>query len=280
MNTATCGPFSSYTALGDSYACGFGATQRLKLCNGTLDGFGSVCTTEACGQDVGSYGVQFAHTYGIRSFQYLACNGNDTGAVLDDQVNSKAFGDPDLVTVNMGGDDQSFFAAAVLACVYNYNSTNCDQAIESASTIIARLPDRYARVFMGIKKKVRPQTKVVGMGYAQFFGNIGATDCAWPLNLATKVQKQRLNTLAQDMNKHLQDEALKAGYLYADVDAAFEGQRMCDQTGSNSFKSLFQFFPRAGYDTGDEFYHELSVFHPTADGQAIMLRVLRLALGC
>ena len=275
-----CGRFSAYTALGDSYACGYGSATRLKLCNASLEGFGSTCTTERCSQDVGAYSLRFAQSHSIDDFQYLACNGNDTGSVLSSQVKSANFGNLDLVTVNMGGDDNSFFANVITTCIFHYDSSTCDGAIESASKIIDGLPNKYQQVFAGIKAKVHAQTNVVAMSYTQFWGNLDTKDCVWPLNLPTTAQKSEMNRLARNMNRRLKDEAFKAGYLYGDVDSAFQGHRICDQTGHDSFKSWFQMFPKMGYDTGDEFYFEVSVMHPTAEGQDVMLRVLNETLRC
>ncbi|KAI8222955.1 Lipase 1 [Colletotrichum sp. SAR 10_77] len=279
---STCSSFKSYTALGDSYAAGFGSHRRLQLCDGSsLSGFGSTCTTSECGQDTGSYAWLFAHSHGTQSFQNLACSGLDTKDTLSRQVNSASFGSPDLVTVSMGGDNNSLFHNVILSCIFWYVSKNCDRAMADANSTIQSLSGSYDEVFDGIKAKVRPGTKVVALGYAQFWGSLDVKGCESPLNFATKAQKATMNVLAMDINGKLKEAASRAGYLYADVDAAYQGHRVCDVGGRDTFNSsLFQLTPKVGNDTAGRLYSEVSLAHPTALGQEVMLRALNETLGC
>jgi hypothetical protein len=273
-----CGPFNSYTALGDSYGCGFASLQRLALCPSDGSGFGSSCTTEACGQDIGGYAWKFRKQHAIKNFQYLACTGNDTQSIIDDQISSPSsrFGNPDLVTISAGGDDQSFFTKVVKACVFYYDSGSCDREMATAAKIIEGLPTQYAKIFAAVKRKVRPNTKVVAMGYAQFWGFKDCPLLPNPLIRRPSLwQKQMMNKLARDMNLHLRTAALKAGYLYGDVDAAFQNHRFCDVQSVE-----FMYAGGYGWDKGGVWYNEAAPFHPTATGQAFMLRALYNALKC
>ncbi len=201
--------------------------------------------------------------------------------MLNSQVNSNSFGTPDLVTVNMGGDDQSFFAHVAVACIFQYDSKACGTTMDAASKIIQGLGANYDAVFAGVKKKTHPSTKVVAMSYAQFWGRLDAQDCAWPFNQPTSAEKGRMNTLARDMNTQLKGAALRAGYLYGDVDAAFEGHRLCDQAGASGILgSWFQTVPKLGFDTDGNWYWEVPLMHPTEAGQDAMLKVLTGVLGC
>jgi hypothetical protein len=101
--TGTCGPFRPYIALGNIYACGFASNKRLGLCKNSLAGFGSVRTTVAYGQDAGGYSWEFRMQHNVGQFQYLAHSGNDIGAVIDGQISPSMFGNPDLVSANVGG---------------------------------------------------------------------------------------------------------------------------------------------------------------------------------
>lgn len=117
---SVCSKFQSYTALGDSYAAGYGSVDTLPICRGDQDPGRDSCTTEACGNGTGAYSYQFAHAYGITNFQYLACNGNDSLSVLCSQVETSAFGNPDLITINVGGDDKSLCSKVVIGCMVGH----------------------------------------------------------------------------------------------------------------------------------------------------------------
>jgi len=99
-----------------------------------------------------------------------------------------------------------------------------------------------------------------------------------------------MNHLALELNRHIKDATLNAGFIYADIDDLFEGHRFCDyygwtpvgedQTGNQSYSGYFQTFWKTGFDTGHEKYLEPSLAHPTADGQAAYLTALYRALRC
>ena len=241
---------------------------------------GIACTLKECAKDTGAYSYQFAQDYNISSFQYLACSGSNVSTVLDTQVNVLEFGKPDLVTINAGGDDGKTFAKVVLPCVYMYNSNDCDKALDDGNATIAGISTGLDDLFDGIKQTADPSATVVVMSYPQLWGNLNTTDCGWPFDNPTPGQKQRMDQLVLDMNAALSLAAGKANFLFADVNPAYAGHRICDKTGIESYSSWFQWLPKCGNDAEDEFYCELSVFHPVLDGQSAYLSTLKSALGC
>ncbi|KAF2208617.1 hypothetical protein CERZMDRAFT_87690 [Cercospora zeae-maydis SCOH1-5] len=273
---SACSKFQSYTALGDSYAGGYGSLNTLPICSGDQNPGRDSCTTLSCGKDTGAYSYQFAHKNNIPNFQYLACNGNDSLSVLHTQVETAAFGKPDLVTINVGGDDDSLFYNVVANCVLGHGSgrEKCQSAISNANSTIEELRrGKLAELFNGIKKATQGRTvKVVVMSYALFWANIPELPggICKPgksfLNVPSLEERTQMNVLATLLNDALKTRAAEAGFAYVDGNAAFEGHRFCDH--EPWFQELFK-----------DIYIR-STFHPTFQGQNTFLKALEQELGC
>lgn len=203
---------------------------------------------------------------------------------MDTQVNSEAFGKPDLVTINVGGDDQSFFANVGMQCLIpgkKFNATKCDEEIGKAETIIKDEGKAVSKIFDAIKHKTASQSnvRVVVMSYARLFGNIKERPlyCGWLP--ATIDQVKRINDLAISLNGMLEKAAEDAQFDFVNVDGMFDGHRYCDTW--KVWDYYFQTVSASGKDTGGVEYSEFSLAHPNLAGiENTYLKELNRVLGC
>ena len=181
--------FTSYTALGDSYAAGLGSipTGTLPLCNSTST---TGCTTDpACLQNSGAYGYQLAQQSNFANFSFLACAGANTTTCDADQVLTPAFGSPDLVSIHIGANNGGAFVNVVADCVYTQNILdNCDSALSNATASVAGIDSYLNSLFSDIATtnlSSDPRSVVV-MGYPTIYNiSTPASSCqspyiAWP----------------------------------------------------------------------------------------------------
>ncbi|KAF2098978.1 SGNH hydrolase [Rhizodiscina lignyota] len=261
--------FTSYTALGDSYASGNGPTPLLK-------GPGDA----ACHRTQGSYPYQFNLKYRTRSstFQFLACTATNTTEITE-QVFDRHFGHPDLVTLDAGGNDGNFISNSLANCIAAEAVLNatayealCNAWIVQASALEQTLKPNISAL---IKKAqthnlLRHQKrKVVVTGYAQPFNISGLpSDCPTtipipPLGPGNLADRVNLSVLA--LNAVIEAAAYENGALYADIDAAFDGHRVCD-AGEDFFQT-------------DSSAPNAALAHPTADGYLAVAEAVARALG-
>ena len=258
--------FSSYTAIGDSYAAGAGPFPLYP--GGNVSG---------CDRTTASYPVRFNQQYGSNSstFTFLACSGANTTTEMP-EIEASAFGSPDLVTVNAGGNNGMVFADTVLACILSegtptYNET-CGAVFDYASLVDETLEDKVAGLLQQAQTKnlAANQTRtVVLVGYAQFYNISGLQeDCPsgiptpplGPGGFADLVNKQTLQ-----LNAVLASAAYKVGAIYADIDPAFSGHRICD-AGTPYFQTNLT-------------QPNEAIYHPTYDGYGAMVETLARSLG-
>ncbi|RVX73298.1 hypothetical protein B0A52_02940 [Exophiala mesophila] len=216
-------PLLSYAALGDSYAAGGGA--------GTPE-FGT------CGRFSDAYPVQIANDTGLdissHDFRNLACGGTTTNSVLYRQV--PWMGNPDLVTITVGGNEISFFAI-LNACIYHWLPANpCDEEVAGARALIesSSLLDHYSELISATLRHLPPHGLLLITGYAQFF-NDQTSLCdhitfsrTRPLDRLTKAKRRALNELVVMLNQVIRSVAETRGATYVDIDRVFQGHRFCE----------------------------------------------------
>ncbi|QIW96502.1 hypothetical protein AMS68_002020 [Peltaster fructicola] len=269
--------YSSYIALGDSYAAGLGSFERLRVCNSTESQASSICTSIAnyigigCDKDEGSYAFQFASKHVTTGgFSYPACSGATTADVTKDQlvfVQSQ-----ELVTLQVGGDDNSAFSTVLKYCLVD--APQCADFInQTRANLTDVINNRIDGIMAAITTKVPATTTKVLVGYLQFFGqNVNCTIDIGPLSpggedvkLSPSLSNRMLvNGLVADANQRLKLAAVNRGFVYADGDAGFAGHRWCDVELPWFFIPTYNI---SGTDTDNKNYTELAIGHPTYDGQ-------------
>ena len=238
-----------YTALGDSYASGVGHFDEFKGDN----------QAAGCRRTKGSYPYQFQQVFGdqirMSSLNFPACAGADTEDVSH-QVNDKAFdwklpaigydfGSPDLVSIHVGGNTGGMFTNTVEACVlalskHAWDSSDyykpCEVAWYNDYVAIYGLGQSLPELFekaMTMNLATNQKREVYVLGYAKFYNTDDGDDhCPDSDELPTPTLDGiaiEMNGIVESLNAVLRNAAEKAGAIYVDIDAAFEGHRMCDK---------------------------------------------------
>lgn len=236
-----------------------------------------VCTSEQCAKDVGSYAYRFAQKYGINTnFQYLACTGADTSDVTKNQIGSPYFGNPDLVTVQVGGDDYETFYNVLFNCTAFPDQQKCNDTLTTANSQLPQIVKNVNATLSAINARVKPATPTKALvGYVQFFGSDYSSLCT-SFAVPTTV-KQAINALVVKANQNLAVIAKQQGFLFVNADDAYAGHRWCDSSQEPWWiiKDLFQI----KNDTHRKSYLEKDYGHPTDQGQAAYLLALEKRLG-
>lgn len=271
-------PIRSYAALGDSYAGGFGSLKRLAECASDQDLASATCTTTACGKDIGAYGYQFAATHSIplADFAFLACAGANTSTLVASQLASPEFRNPDLVTVQIGGNDFSVFSSLILNCVYSNDTTSCQSAVSKAGAEQDDIIQDVDNALLAVNKRVSSTTNKVLLGYLQFFSHKYEDCVVVEGRPPVSGDAQRLvNELVVQSNQRLSQIAAARGFLYTTADDAYDGHRWCDDVPWWIISTIFV----EGTDPSGKNYSELALGHPTAQGQNAYLAALDRVLG-
>ena len=222
-------PFENFTALGDSYAAGINSGIELPICNGSNGNItGPYCTTKQCAKMEGSCSWQFHDNYKPEKYAFLACSGANTTHALQKQLLSIPSG-TDLVTINIGGNNNDMFSSVITRCVFLPGQFGCNNALKNAANTIAAIVPTLTAVIREIKFKIG-NAKVVVLGYVAFWPVADVTtQCqSNSLRRPSALQKATMNKLVRDMNSALLVAANAIGAQFVNVDPDFEDHRLCD----------------------------------------------------
>lgn len=293
--------FKSYTAIGDSYASGAGDLRdksRIYLdydpdwsCKRTRDG----------------YPWQFYRKYlldTLESFNDVSCSGANTTEIIQ-QINTGPavfpikegrpgydFGTPDLVTISAGGNNGDVVWHVVDECVKSIRKLSVDsdeymricgeallQANEALDTLQPQLEDLYGQAKV---HNLLPDQKrsVYVLGYAQLWyakktrDECYGKDDVYVPPLGPNESGIQMNALIVKMNGVIKAAAEAQQITYVDIDAGFEGHRICDEENYPNEHVEFQ----KGFWTYVFHKDKYAPFHPTADGYTIMMEALAAAI--
>lgn len=143
------GTYSSYVALGDSYAAGEGG--------GDARG--------ACQRSAGGYPGQLARMPGVPPVRNEACSGATTSDVLHSQL--AAVNDTTaLVTLTIGGNDLDAIGVAA-ACRHGATS-GCSARFHEAMHLLTLMPGRL-RHTIAVIADAAPNARIVVTGYPELY---------------------------------------------------------------------------------------------------------------
>lgn len=222
-----CGTFTSYAALGDSYAAGDGAGSSKWLPH--LD--------PACGRFSEAYPVQIAEnsSLGIDNFRNVACGGATTNSIVYKQMLHLT--GADLVTIQVGGNEVDFFPV-LNECIQQWRPfSTCDREINRARQLVqsTRFVQAFDDMIRHAVEKTGPSTEILVLGYVTFFNaqteqcnrvSFSKTNSA---NVLSNELRQSFNNLVVMLNTVIEASAQAHGARYVDIDTLFEGHRFCEE---------------------------------------------------
>ena len=196
-----------YVALGDSYSSGTGTGVYAE--DGT-----------SCLRSPYAYPSLLAAERGA-ALNLRACS----GAVVDDvrDVQLPALdASTDYVTISVGGNDAGF-ADVLTTCALPWWLGRCGRAVDAARDYVDDvLPGRVAALYAELRRRA-PNAEVVVVGYPRIFGD---EDCN-PLTFFSSSDRRDLNGASDLINLRLRQQAIGAGFAYADPRARFTGHAVC-----------------------------------------------------
>lgn len=196
---------SSYAAMGDSIAAGFGLANT-----GILP----------CGRSTSAYPHKVAQQQNM-SLNHLACSGATTENVLNSQLDQAfAGGTPDLITITVGANDMEW-ARFLRKCV----TSTCGAREDSAETKTLRtsLEQRYRDIFSEIQRRsggIPP--RVIITGYSNPISNY----CKGRQDRVSNKEINWLNSQRNALNKTIRKAAVSYKFVkYASTN--FNGHALC-----------------------------------------------------
>ena len=163
------GWIKTFTALGDSYASGFGAG---KTTNGNGDG--------DCGRFSEAYPSMMSRFLGssVQKYTFLACKGATIADIKDKQISAIPDNSQDLVTISAGGDDV-LFKDLLWDCVYGHSTMEkCDETLSKADEAIKKLYDSIDGLLTALDGKMADDSIVLWTLYGQFFNTEADKPCS------------------------------------------------------------------------------------------------------
>jgi lysophospholipase L1-like esterase len=239
-------------AVGDSYSSGEGA--------GDYD-----ADSSACHRSPRSWPIQFARRRHLVALPPLACSGAVTADVLGRQIPA-IDGDPDIITLTIGGNDAGFahvLEDCVLGnCKAKYHRPERDLLDERAARLAQRLPGVYRAI-----RDAAPHARLVVSGYPKLFPSASSAspvrNCAvGRTDKISAAEGDYLNEKLVSLDAAIAGAAQQAGAVSVDVTDAFAGHELrC--TGESYLNKL-----RLGEKVRS------ASFHPTAAGYARLAQVV------
>lgn len=217
-------PVDSYVALGDSYT--------------SAPLVPDVVVANGCYQSTANYPRLVADALGAATFTDASCSGADTTDMLSSQLPGVApqldavTAGTDLVTLSIGGNDESVFGTLVGFCPTlrdtDPTGTPCRDAMRAEGrdrlyAAVQRTARRIDAVLTAVRAKA-PDARIVVVGYPQIAPQVGT--CPSLLPLADGDVRYAV-TVNRRLDHALRRAAAKHGAAFADVWRASRGRDIC-----------------------------------------------------
>lgn len=251
--------FSSLTVIGDSYASGDGAYSNA--------GNGS------CRRNAGAFGFRLNKILKPDTFAFIPCSGAPVKDIQYKQVESKQYGQPDLVVFTAGGDNGGSFVKVLLSCILQPSEKKCDKALEYADKIADDLPTSLAPLYQAMTNKESSGRKreIIHLGYVQMYnrdapvedcpahGGRQGSDVTWP-STGKGGYRDKINKTIVKINSKIKEAAHANGVTYLDPDSLFSGHRFCDGPDAAWMQHRLSFANEGGI-----------ICHPTWEGHSLYI---------
>ncbi|WP_034274621.1 SGNH/GDSL hydrolase family protein [Haloechinothrix halophila] len=197
-----------YVAMGDSAASGNGT----RLPDLSL----------SCYRSSKAYGPMIAEERADTTLSFPACQGAETGDIVNAQVTSLS-AETDWVTVSIGGNDIGF-ADLILNCMNHWDEAKCLATVDDVNRKIEEeLPAKLDKAYAAINDAA-PNATVMTIGYPRFFGD----DISCPdADGSTAKEAEALNGVADNLDAAIADRSAAAGFTHVSVIEQFTGHDMC-----------------------------------------------------
>ena len=255
---------SRLLALGDSYSSGEGA--------GAYEP-GTDSRDNTCHRSRNAWPTLLAEQRHLKTLPSIACSGATLTDLLSGRHSSqperrrsqvgRITGNPDIITVTIGGNDVGFreilVDCMVFDCVADYHRPSGDVIDARIDDLARRLPAAYRAI-----QAAAPKARVVVVDYPRLFPD-AKPNCA-ALNRITPAEGDYLNRKVQRADIAILDAAREAGVTGIDVSTALAGGELtCSGTQYLNHAS-----PQLKVRSGS--------FHPKAIGQERLAHAIAIAL--
>ena len=229
----------SWAAVGDSLAAGIGAGTRLSgkgdyFCSRSNESYPSLINSdERLGPSNG------------RTFSFLACSGQKTPEVTQNQVATLKEQSQQVITISTGANDVGL-VDILNHCIFQWNPSAvslCSYQLTQAQNAIDS--DAYSKSLDDLlntaKGKLTADGTIYWVGYAQFFGTDDhqcdsvTWSFLWTLpqrEYLTLDRRQAMNVLIVNVNQKIKDAVQRAGdrVVYVDYDIYYQSTlaRFCE----------------------------------------------------
>jgi len=239
-------PYSSYVALGDSYAAGPLIPLQVGLPPGCL-------------RSDRNYPAQMARTLAITDFRDVSCSGATTDNLAGSQTVTLGVNAPQLealgpntslVSMTMGGNDIGF-ASIIGECAkrspLNPQGAACKDFFTSGGTdqLSARIDGAAPKIAAALKaiEDRSPDAKIVLVGYPGILPDKGPG--CFPVVPFSAGDVAYLRGIEKELNAMLADEADRAAVEYVDTYGPTIGHDICTLPGTKWIEGLVPTAPAA-----------------------------------
>lgn len=259
-------PGKRVLALGDSYSSGEGAGDYEP---------GTDTRSNSCHRSRSAWPALFAQQRRLKALPSLACSAATVTDVVtgrakgegerrDSQIGRIA-GNPDVLTITIGGNDLGFRSVLERCIALNCNHAAAGDPLDAKIDALARrLPDVYRAI-----RDAAPRGRLVVVDYPRLFPDSDPSNptpnCA-AKGLITPAEGNYLNRKVERADVAILDAAREAGVDAIDVSNAFEGGEL----RCSGKQYLNRASPQLKVRSGS--------FHPNADGQERLAQVVAARL--
>ncbi|KAL8902721.1 MAG: hypothetical protein Q9207_004433 [Kuettlingeria erythrocarpa] len=236
----------TWAAVGDSYAAGIGAGERLGglgdyFCSRTNESYPNLINSDNRLGDPAS-----------RTFTFWACSGAKTPSVANTQVASLKDNSQQMITISTGGNDIGL-VDILNHCIFQWNPSafsTCNSYLKSAQETIDS--DGFSNDLDALLDKAKGKLTADGIaywtGYAQFFG-VDDNQCdsvTWSFFFAffrreylTLERRTAMNSLVINVNRKILEAVQRAGdqFVFVDYDSYYQSTlaRFCEKGYAEPF---------------------------------------------
>ena len=240
--------FKKYYAAGDSYSAGPGETGQ------DVDGPSFPGVEESIIRHSGAWPKVLQQALGIpdEAFTFGSCGMFKNKEIRELQIQGPDFGDPDLVSLTLGGNEDNAFLRVMLACAQHmpyskYGDTTCEHALYAAESMVQKVEqDIYETIKLaGLQNNPGGGSSrtVLVMGYPATydFGIDKQVGCLidkdyrkriWDIGVGLN---NRISSAVDRLNQEQGPQGLMVGpkasfeAVYVDPNPAFDQHRLCDE---------------------------------------------------